>query len=233
MKKYNWDETELKKIVSESYSYSEVLRKLNIPVSGNNSITLKRKIEEYGISTNHFTFRPKQIKQKQPVEVYLSENTHVATTKLKNKLIKSGLKENRCEICGINSWLGKRLICQLHHINGNNTDNRLENLQILCPNCHSQTDNYCGQANAQIKEKRYCQDCGREVKGKTTIYCLSCASKRKRKVDISKEELCKVLKETGNRVQAANFFGVSEAAIRRWCKRFGLPDKSKDLKKVL
>lgn len=232
MKRYNWDETELKKAISESYSYSEVLRKLNIPVSGNNSTTLKRKIEEYGISTDHFTFRPKQIKQKQPVEVYLSENTHIATSKLKNKLIKSGLKENKCEICGISSWLGKRLICQLHHINGNNTDNRLENLQILCPNCHSQTDNYCGLANGEEKEKHYCLDCGRELKTKNAIYCLQCSSKRKRKIDITKEELIKVLKETGNRTQASKYFGVSEATIRKWCKRFGLPSKAKDLKKI-
>lgn len=58
--------------------------------------------------------------------------------KIKGKLIREGLKENKCEICGlINEWNGKPLVLQLHHINGNHTDNRLENLQILCPNCHS------------------------------------------------------------------------------------------------
>ena len=233
MSKYIWDEIEIRKAVNESSSYCEVLRKLNIPTSGNNGATLKRKIEEYNISTAHFTFHPKQLKTKKPVEAYLSENTHITSSKLKEKLFSSGLKENKCEMCGADSWLGKRLICQLHHINGDNTDNRLENLQILCPNCHSQTDNYCGQANIKEKEVHYCQDCGRELKCKNSVYCLSCASKRRKKIDVTKEELLRVLKETGNRLQASKYFGVSETTIRKWCKRFGLPEKSKDLKKLL
>ena len=233
MSKYIWDEIEIRKAVNESSSYREVLRKLNIPTSGNNGATLKRRIKEYGISTAHFTFHPKQLKTKKPVEAYLSENTHITSSKLKEKLFSSGLKENKCEICGADTWLGKRLICQLHHINGDNTDNRLENLQILCPNCHSQTDSYCGQANAKEKEVHYCQDCGRELKSKNSVYCLSCASKRKKKIEVTKEELLRVLKETGNRLQASKHFGVSETTIRKWCKRFDLPEKSKDLKKLL
>ena len=233
MSKYIWDEIEIRKAVNESSSYREVLRKLNIPTSGNNAATLKRKIKEYGISTAHFTFHSKRLKARKPVEVYLSKNTHIASSKLKEKLISSGLKENKCELCGLDSWFGKRLVCQLHHINGDNTDNRIENLQILCPNCHSQTDNYCGQANAQEKVKYYCQDCGREIKSKNSKYCLSCAAKRKKKVDVTKEELVRVLKETGNRLQASKVFGVSESTIRKWCKRFDLPSKAKDLKKIL
>lgn len=52
------------------------------------------------------------------------------------------LKQYKCEICGISEWLGNPITLQLHHINGNPLDDRLENLQILCPNCHSQTDSY-------------------------------------------------------------------------------------------
>ena len=232
MSKYNWDEAKLRAAVSESFSYREVLRKLNIPTTGNNSSTLKRKILKFNISTTHFTFHPKHVKDKKPVEDYLSKGTHITSSKLKKRLYKAGLKENKCEICGATTWLGKPLICQIHHINGDNTDNRLENLQILCPNCHSQTDNYCGLANGEEKEKHYCLDCGRELKTKNAIYCLQCSSKRRRKIDVTKEELIKVLKETGNRTQASKYFGVSEATIRKWCKRFDLPSKAKDLKKI-
>lgn len=76
------------------------------------------------------------------LEDILSNKKPYQSHKLKIKLIEANLKENKCEICGINSWLGKELSLQLHHINGNHNDNSLDNLQILCPNCHSLTDTY-------------------------------------------------------------------------------------------
>jgi Zn finger protein HypA/HybF involved in hydrogenase expression len=65
---------------------------------------------------------------------------------IKQRLIRLGLKQHRCETCGISEWLGKPLSLALHHINGDGDDNRLENLEPLCPNCHSQTENFAGRA---------------------------------------------------------------------------------------
>ena len=70
----------------------------------------------------------------------------------KKRLFKEHIKENKCEICGITEWNNKPIICQLHHKDGNHLNNNLENLQILCPNCHSQTDNYCGNSNKVTKK---------------------------------------------------------------------------------
>lgn len=67
------------------------------------------------------------------------------TNHLKQRLISEGIKQNKCEECGIEEWNGKSLTCQLDHVNGISTDHRLENLRILCPNCHSQTDTFCGK----------------------------------------------------------------------------------------
>ena len=64
------------------------------------------------------------------------------TSKLRKRLIDNGIKENKCECCGISSWNDKPLSIELHHIDGNRTNHKLENLMFLCPNCHSQTDTF-------------------------------------------------------------------------------------------
>jgi Zn finger protein HypA/HybF involved in hydrogenase expression len=73
------------------------------------------------------------------------------------RLLRAGLLENRCEECGISEWLGRPLIIQIDHINGVRDDHRLENLRMLCPNCHSQTDTY-GARNKRLR--RILQDQG-------------------------------------------------------------------------
>ncbi|HEX7246113.1 MAG TPA: helix-turn-helix domain-containing protein [Solirubrobacterales bacterium] len=77
-------------------------------------------------------------------------------THLKSRLIKAGLKENRCETCGITEWRGKPLSMELHHVNGDGQDNRLENLQLLCGNCHAQTDNWGGRGTKRTRRRQAC-----------------------------------------------------------------------------
>jgi 5-methylcytosine-specific restriction endonuclease McrA len=81
--------------------------------------------------------------QAMPVEQLLSGRRHRGH--VKGRLIRLGLKEDRCEVCGISEWRGRALSLALHHVNGDGADNRPENLQLLCPNCHSQTDNFAGR----------------------------------------------------------------------------------------
>jgi DNA-binding CsgD family transcriptional regulator len=64
---------------------------------------------------------------------------------IKRRLLLEGIKENRCERCGLTHWLGSPLSLDLHHVNGDRHDNRVENLQLLCPNCHSLTKNFAGR----------------------------------------------------------------------------------------
>ncbi len=73
------------------------------------------------------------------------------TFKLRNRLISEGIKTNKCEICDISEWNGKVLNMQLDHIDGDSHNHLLSNLRLICPNCHSQTDTYCGKNKFDIK----------------------------------------------------------------------------------
>ena len=115
--------------VKSNLSYAGVLRELGLKPAGSNYDTVKRKIKELNLDTSHMTEKAwNQGKRFTPV------------------------KEHKCECCGRTEWLGKPIVLELHHINGIKDDLRLENLQILCPNCHSFTDNYRGKALSTQKE---------------------------------------------------------------------------------
>ena len=77
-----------------------------------------------------------------PLEELLAADTPRGRKNIKHRLIAAGLKQNRCEECGIARWRERPLSLCLHHVNGERHDNRLENLVLLCPNCHSQTPNF-------------------------------------------------------------------------------------------
>ena len=86
-----------------------------------------------------------------PLEETFRVNTRRNRYHLKARLVSAGLKDGRCERCGISEWLDRPLSIALHHINGDRLDNRLENLELLCPNCHSQTDTFGGRNLRLVK----------------------------------------------------------------------------------
>lgn len=153
MSKRKWDNKTFIQVVNTSLSYAEVIRKLDLKVAGSNYDTVKRKISELNLDTSHMTgkvwnqgerYRP--VKEAKPLEEILVEHSsYVSTYHLKERLLKEGLKERKCECCGNTKWMREPIALELHHINGVKDDLRLENLQILCPNCHAFTDNYRGK----------------------------------------------------------------------------------------
>lgn len=178
MKEY-YQKDKLEQIVSESYSFAEALRKIGLRDVGSNFKTIKKYVEEYNIDTSHFRGQTwnkgmgnTDYAAYNKLEDILKENTNFKSDTLKYRLVKEGLKQWKCEKCGNEGvWEGEELVLELHHINGNHYDNRLENLQILCPNCHSQTDNFRKKSNTKaIKPKKRvlyickCDYCGKEFR---------------------------------------------------------------------
>ena len=147
--RYTYSEEDLREAVKTSTSIRQVLDKLNIVPAGGNYQTTNRRIQKLDIDTSHFTGQAwnkgKVIGPKRPIEEYLKENSVVQSFRLKNRLLLEGIKQHKCECCGITEWNKKPAPLELDHINGNHHDNRLENLRILCPNCHAQTDTYRGK----------------------------------------------------------------------------------------
>ena len=142
---------EIESAAAKSSSIAGVCRLLKLVPSGGNYRIIHNAIEKYKIDTSHFTgqgwninlkFKPFEGKK---IEEILVENSTYQSYKLKKRLIAEGIKKSVCESCGQSEWLKQPIPLELHHINGNNSDNRLENLRLLCPNCHALTDSYRGK----------------------------------------------------------------------------------------
>lgn len=156
-----YSETQLIDAVKTSVSYAEVLRKLNLKVGGANYEDIKRHISELDLDISHFTgkawnqgLRYRIVNPPKPLsEILIKGSTYKSTSKLKDRLIKAQLKEAKCECCNETKWLDQPIPLELHHIDGDHSNLTLENLQLLCPNCHALTDNYRGKNIAKFKNE--------------------------------------------------------------------------------
>jgi 5-methylcytosine-specific restriction endonuclease McrA len=207
-KVYNITDEEFSNLVSQSFSYSECLRKLDLETTGGSSTTtLKKRIKELNLSISHFDpFKNhKKIGQKKTLsEICIENSSYANTSSLKRRLVQENILEYKCNICSITNWNNMPLVLQLDHINGVNNDNRIENLRLLCPNCHSQTDTYAGKKLKKPKIKR------KQPKPRPTKIVWP-----------SKEEL-EILLTKNTFVSLGKLLGVSDNAVRKHCKKLEL-----------
>lgn len=152
MTKRTWTENQLIDAVAANETIAGVLRSLNLQPTGANYKTIHTQVRKLGLNTSHWKGqshnkgKPANFSVKyQLCEILVDQSHYSNSHRLKLRLLKSGLLQNKCYICGINEWQGHTLTLQLDHINGCNSDNRQENLRLLCPNCHSQTATFAGK----------------------------------------------------------------------------------------
>lgn len=152
-----WDDDRLRKAVGVNETIAGVLRSLGLVQTGGSYAMVRTHARRLGLDLAHFTGQAwargkrKSVSQATPIGEVLVRGRRTNTTRLRERLIRLGLKERRCEECGLTEWRGRPAPLELDHANGDRSDNRLENLRILCPNCHAFTPSYRGRNVASAR----------------------------------------------------------------------------------
>jgi 5-methylcytosine-specific restriction endonuclease McrA len=212
---------ELQSILDNSNSYSQALLKLGFKITtGGPYRTLIERIKIENLNTKILE-NNRQIFYKSknpfkteiiPLDEVLIKESNYSRHLLKKRLIKNNILEYKCSLCSLkDTWNGKKISLQLDHINGINNDNRIQNLRFLCPNCHSQTNTYSGKNNKKqvnFTKKNFIQK-----------------NNRKRKFEITKEELINLIKQHPM-TKVGEILGVSDNAIRKRCRTLEIDYKN-------
>jgi 5-methylcytosine-specific restriction endonuclease McrA len=228
MRPHKFDKLAFKDAVRQCYSIAEVLRRLGIKSSGTTYRFVNRQVRILSLDTTHWLGQA-HLKGKshswtkaQPLsEILVANSSYTAIDSLKKRLLKAGLLEYECAICHLVQWLGRPLSLNLDHINGISNDHRLENLRLLCPNCHAQTETF-GSKNAKRRERKQtlCFDCQKPI-NRSSIRCKSCASQVPRQTKIDWPPINQLLQEVSSTSYraVARGLGVSDNAIRKHIER--------------
>jgi hypothetical protein len=205
-------------------------------VSGGGNQTLRKWVRIWGISVEHFdphwSARNRVGRTIRQLDEILVEHSTYSRTTLKRRLYREGLKRPECELCGQDGvWRGQRMALILDHINGVATDNRIQNLRIVCPNCAATLDTHCGR-NMLLRHDRACVRYGEQFSpryAKQRHCSFECGARHDRtllrgprphtrKVERpSHDQLLADLTHMSY-VAVGRRYGVSDNAVRKWLR---------------
>jgi hypothetical protein len=233
-----YSESQAREAIAQSLSWSEALRRLGTRPAGGNWKTLRRYAEEvWRIRFDHFdpyaSQRASLPRERTPLSEILVVGSTYSRGHLKERLYAEGLKLPICERCGQGElWHGQRMSLILDHVNGVGDDNRLENLQIVCPNCAATLSTHCGRNKPHAIVERECERCGTPFvrRRREQRYCSPECGRRwdrsglirpgARRVERPPyEQLVREIAESSY-VAVGRKYGVSGTAIRKWLRQY-------------
>ena len=228
----------LQTAIDKSLCWSDVLRILQLKIQGRYFTIVKEMADTYGISYQHFDFQLalRRSKRLNPDKLSVFRiNSNSDRKDIKSYIIKNKLIDYSCRDCKlIDVYNDKPLVLHLEHINGINNDNRLENLCFLCPNCHSQTNTYCGK-NRKYSKKTNMVNCNTETCAEYDIQ-LEEIKKEKEKEDALRlkkfsnvrrptEQILRKMIEDLPLAKIAAKYGVSSNAVKKWADKYNIETK--------
>lgn len=248
----NLSKERLEELIFTSTSSHNIIQNLDIKPHKNYMKLINKKIDEYELDRSKY--KKQQVtssKERTNEEVFIIGSKCNGQALIK-RLLKNSLVDHECALCGLGpEWQGENLVLQLDHINGINTDNRIENLRILCPNCHSQTETYAGKKHRKmrkcgcnedmwgiydrcencykktgtrinIQKKTNECDCGKKIYD-TAKQCVSCFKNSTHEYYNTKEELEDMIhNQKLSFVAIGKHFNVTDTAIKKRCIKLGI-----------
>lgn len=247
MTKYKYSDEDFIQAVKTSFSVRDTLRKFDVAPHGGSYKTFHLRVKKLNLDISHFTGqghlknKPNPWAKKFSLSDFLVVNSNrVLSVIHKQKIIDEGLLENKCDKCGLkNLWQDEPIVLHIDHVNGDHFDHRINNLRLLCPNCHSQTPTYCGgnKKHNQPKVKKSifipqephkCETCGTKLKDKDRKNCRDCYNKNRKLLQSPYERKYKIvwppLEDLKSKLEHISLLalskelGISDNALRKHIK---------------